>query len=91
MHSTYLLTALAAFTALTSAHPSYPAPAVVNHPPSLVDLDVAAIVPILNNADVEVLDLEKRRAMNTDKGDLSNDGLVLVSVLDDFISDMPSS
>ncbi|KAK9895210.1 hypothetical protein P389DRAFT_205267 [Cystobasidium minutum MCA 4210] len=57
MHSTYLITALAAAASVVSAHK--PSPIVGE----LIDIDapVGIVAPVLNKADIEILDLKKKR------------------------------
>lgn len=60
MHSSFIITALAAAASVTlvSAH----GPSLIKDIPAVVDIDapVAVIAPILSNADIEVIDLKKR-------------------------------
>lgn len=64
MHSTYLITALAAAASVTlvSAHGS----SIIKDIPALIDIDapIGIVAPILNNADIEIIDLKKRGLKN---------------------------
>lgn len=64
MHSSILITALAAAASVTlvSAH----GPSIIKGIPALVDIDapIGVVAPILNNADIELIDLKKRGLKN---------------------------